>query len=114
MPTGDGNSSSSASTDPAWTTCVRGEAFAAVRRKRRYAVQARTIRMRIPAPRQKLVRAALNRRERLRLHWEALRRPAPLHALVGELRAGTDASLETYAELVTAWGNEHYSASPEF
>lgn len=74
----------------------------------------RTIRRRIAAPVKKLVRAALNRRERLRRHREALRRSAPLHALVSELRAGTEASLETYAELVTAWGNEEYSASPEY
>ena len=66
-------------------------------------MHARTIRRRIPAPVKKLVRAALNRRERLRLH-----------ALVRELRADTEASLETYADLVTAWGNERFSASPEY
>ena len=66
-------------------------------------MHARTIRRRIPAPVKKLVRAALNRRERLRLH-----------ALVRELRADTEASLETYADLVTAWGNEGFSASPEY
>jgi hypothetical protein len=74
----------------------------------------RAIRERVPAPLKTLIRAALNPRARLRLHNEARRRSARLRALVRELRGGKQASVETYTELVGAWGNEDYAASPEY
>jgi hypothetical protein len=95
---------------------ARGEyrAFYDHRRDGRDGVYAGGIRERVPAPLKSFIRAALNPPERLRRYQEARRRSRRFHALVSELRAGAEPSLQTYAELVRAWGNEDYVAPPEY
>lgn len=74
----------------------------------------RAIRERVPDPLKSLIRAALNPRQRLRLHQDARTRSQRIHALVAELRANAKPSLEAYTEIVHEWGNEDYVASPQY